>query len=233
MELKEFKADSLKDLFVKQIEELIISGKLKIGERLLPERELAANMKISRTIVHSGLIELNTKGLITVVPRRGTFVNDFRVNGTLAILDSLVNYKGELDEKLLDGMLETRFLIEVENAGLASINRDNNDLIKLDEILKKEDAIDYKNILEIVNIDFAFHHQIAMATKNIIYPLIIKSFEGTYKNLTSKFFIKDNVIPAVLDFHKRLYNSIKDKSVEKSREIMRELLNHGKLYLKS
>jgi GntR family transcriptional repressor for pyruvate dehydrogenase complex len=147
-------------------------------------------MKISRTIVHSGLIELNTKGLITVIPRKGTFVNDFRVNGTLAILDSLVNYKGELDERLLDSMLETRFLIEVENAGLAAANRDNYDLIKLNEIIKCEDAADYKNIEEIVNVDFTFHHQVAMATKNIIYPLIIKSFEGTYKNLTTKFFKK-------------------------------------------
>jgi GntR family transcriptional repressor for pyruvate dehydrogenase complex len=233
MELKELHPESLTDLFVKHIEGLIISGKFKIGERLPPERELSVNMKISRTIVHSGLIELNTKGLITVIPRKGTFVNDFRVNGTLAILDSLVNYKGELDERLLDSMLETRFLIEVENAGLAAANRDNYDLIKLNEIIKCEDAADYKNIEEIVNVDFTFHHQVAMATKNIIYPLIIKSFEGTYKNLTTKFFKKDNVIPAVFDFHKRLYNSINDKSIEKSKEIMKEILNHGKLYLKS
>ena len=226
---KEIQSQSLKDLFVRQIEGLIISGKLKIGERLPAERDIAANMKISRTIVNSGLIELAAKGLITIEPRKGTFVNDYRIDGTLTILDSLVNYNGELDEKLLDSMLQTRYLIEVENAGLAALNRTDEDLSLLRKIIKTEEKIDESNFQDVVNIDFQFHHQIAMATKNIVYPLIIKSFEGTYKNLTSKFFRSGDVISQVFEFHHSLYNSIEEKSADTSKNIMREILEHDNI----
>lgn len=229
----EIQNKSLKDLFVRQIEDHIISGKLKIGERLPAERDIAASMKISRTIVNSGLIELAAKGLITIKPRKGTYVNDYRIDGTLAILDSLVNYTGELDEKLLDSMLQTRYLIEVENAGLAAFNRSDEDLIELRNVIRKEENIDENSLKDVVNVDFEFHHQIAMATKNIIYPLIIKSFEGTYKNLTAKFFSSSEVISCVFEFHKRLYSSIEEKSEDKSKNIMREILKHGEKYLKS
>jgi len=42
---------SLTDLFVQQIENMILSGELAFGEQLPPARELAAKMGVSRTVV--------------------------------------------------------------------------------------------------------------------------------------------------------------------------------------
>ena len=46
---------SLTDLFVQQIENMILSGELAFGEQLPPARELAAKMGVSRTVVTAGL----------------------------------------------------------------------------------------------------------------------------------------------------------------------------------
>ena len=65
MKFNQIIAPSMKELFIKEIEALILSGQLKVGEKLPTERELADEMKISRTIVNLGLSELKNKGLST------------------------------------------------------------------------------------------------------------------------------------------------------------------------
>lgn len=233
MILEEIQVKSVKDLFIDKILEQIISGDLSIGERLPPEREIAAKMKISRTIVHSGIIELASKGILTVHPRKGTYVNDYRREGTVAILDTLFNYSGKLDEKIFDSLISTRYLLEVENARLAALNRTDDNLEAMAAILKKEDMVSGKDIDEIVSLDFSFHHEIAIATKNVIYPLLIKSMESTYKTLTREFFSGSLVYKTVFAYHKKLYKAIKEGSDKKAKNIMQETLEHGEKILRS
>ena len=61
MEFQKISSPSLRDLFVEQLEHPILSGKLKIGEKLPPERQLAEMMQVSRAVVNSGLGELERK----------------------------------------------------------------------------------------------------------------------------------------------------------------------------
>lgn len=49
MSFKKIDAPSIKELFLSQIEEMILSGELKPGDRLPTERELADTMGISKT----------------------------------------------------------------------------------------------------------------------------------------------------------------------------------------
>lgn len=55
MAFKRITAPSIKELFLSQIEEMILSGELKPGDRLPTERELADTMGISKTIIHEGI----------------------------------------------------------------------------------------------------------------------------------------------------------------------------------
>ena len=46
MEFKKLNAPSLRELFVNELQNMILSGKLEIGSKLPPERELAESMKV-------------------------------------------------------------------------------------------------------------------------------------------------------------------------------------------
>ena len=83
MEFSKITAPSLKDLFVQQIEEKILSGELPVGSKMPPEREMAEQMKVSRAVVNGGINELRRKGFLEVLPRQGTYVADFSRNGNL------------------------------------------------------------------------------------------------------------------------------------------------------
>ena len=63
MKLEQLTAPSLRDLFVKTIQDAIISGELQIGEVLPTEREFAEQMNISRSVVNSGLNELQSRNV--------------------------------------------------------------------------------------------------------------------------------------------------------------------------
>ena len=96
--LQPLRAASLKDVFIERLEELILSGKVSMGEKLPSERALALQLGVSRPVVHSGLVELAARGLVTLTPRVGAVVNDYRRQGSLALLNSLISYRrGALD----------------------------------------------------------------------------------------------------------------------------------------
>ena len=94
MEFSKLSAPTLKELFVEQLENLILSGKLSIGEKLPSERELADSMQVSRSVVNAGLAEIADKGFLEIVPRSGTYVADYRKKGKLDTIISIMKFNG-------------------------------------------------------------------------------------------------------------------------------------------
>jgi GntR family transcriptional repressor for pyruvate dehydrogenase complex len=232
--LKPLKAESLKEVFISRFEDLILTGRIAIGQKLPSERELALQLGVSRPVVHEGLVDLASKGLVTMRPRMGTVVNDYRKEGSLAILTSLINYqRGSLDPALLDSLLQTRILIEIETTRLASIHRSEDHMKAFHKILLEEGRLSPDNMDEITAVDFAFHHLIGMASGSLIYPLLINSFKPVYMNFTSLFFTDPAVVPVTFAFHKKLVGAISDKDRKHSVALMREILDHGENHLRS
>ena len=100
---------SLTDLFVQQIENMILSGELAFGEQLPPARELAAKMGVSRTVVTAGLVELEKLGFVEIKARQGVYVCDYRRRGTMETLVAIMRYNGgALRQNEVRSLLETR-----------------------------------------------------------------------------------------------------------------------------
>lgn len=68
MEFKKITSPSLKELFVEQLEHMILSGTLSVGEKLPSERQLAETMQVSRGVINSGLSELEKKDFWRSIP---------------------------------------------------------------------------------------------------------------------------------------------------------------------
>lgn len=235
--LEPLQVQSLKEACITKLQELILSGKLKIGEALPPERRLAEQLGVSRPVLHEAIVDLASKGLVTIVPRRGVFVSDFRTSGSVAMLSALISYhNGELDKPFLESLLQMRQLMEVETARLAAIHRTPEHLNQFHHLLSQEQQIDRKDVQTLAEIDFRFHQLIAIASGNLVYPLVINSFKPVYTNLTSRFFTRylgDGVIEEVFNFHRQLVQAIQNQNPHVSAMIMSEMLNHGARHLMS
>ena len=230
--LKPISTESLKDVFIRRFEELILSGRFPIGQKLPSERELALQLGVSRPVVHEGLVDLAAKGLVTMMPRVGTIVSDYRKEGSLALLTSLVNYhQGRIESGLLDSLLEMRMLFEVEAARLAAANRTREHLAEFGDILEEENNTNAVDVEKISGLDFKFHHLIAMASGNLIYPLLLNSFKQCYLNLTGQFFADASLVPVVFSYHKEIVNAFENKDEKNAVQVMKRMLVHGAEHL--
>jgi GntR family transcriptional repressor for pyruvate dehydrogenase complex len=231
--LKPIRIESLKDAFIRRFEKLILSGAFPIGQKLPSERELALQLSVSRPVVHEGLVDLAAKGLVTLIPRVGTIINDYRKEGSLSLLTSLVNYhQGDLEPELFTSLLEMRLLFEVETARLAALHRTQDQLKSLRRLLQQEEATHHQDAGGISALDFDFHHLVALASGNHVYPLLLNSFKNCYLNLAGQFFSDATVVTEVFVFHEALVNALEDKDAENSAKIMKRMLNHGTEHLK-
>lgn len=175
MKLNEIVAPSMKTLFVKEIERMILSGQLAIGEQLPTEREMAEQMKISRTITNAGLNELARKGFIEIVPRKGTFVADYKRCGTLDTLISIIEFNGgRLDQLTFLSLMDFRILMESTAAFSAAKSRTDEDLERLEACYQQLCSCD--SVDEAAELKSEFFHTLACASGNVIYPLIVTAF---------------------------------------------------------
>ena len=230
------KIQSLKETCVTRLEELILSGELKIGERLPSERDFAVRIGVSRPVLHEALVDLDTKGLVQIVPRRGVYVSDYRRSGSLAILSSLLAFhNGKLDPSFMQSMIDMRLTVETESARLAALNRTSEQIADFHAILNEEQKTAGDNPQALTELDFSFHLLVAIASGNLVYPLIINSFKGVYTSLTGDFFRKyyaTPVVETVRQFHARLVEAFEKQNADRARSIMIEMLKHGETYLK-
>ena len=174
MEYKQIVAPTLKELFIEEIEKQILSEELKIGDKLPPEREIAQNMHISRSVVNSGIVEMERKGFLTVIPRQGTYVADYKAHATSEILVSIMKY-GSLSQDYIRSTLEVRDIfmtIALEKAVPAMSKEQFQSL--LDACQRFQDAKATKQgAEELYNIDCC----IVEASGNVLLPILISSFK--------------------------------------------------------
>lgn len=70
------KQPKLADVIESQLESMILDGRLELGEKLLPERELAKQFDVSRPSLREAIQRLESKGLLTRKQGGGTYVRE-------------------------------------------------------------------------------------------------------------------------------------------------------------
>lgn len=222
---------SLSDEVVYQIESLILGGTLKPGQKLPPERTLASQLGVSRPVVHAGIVKLEQKGLVRIEPRHGCFVNDYRTSGSAELLISLWKHRGdELEPAIVESMLEFRVAVEQEAAARAAgeVARGNDSLPReLDEILRDAERADPAAAGKLAELDYRFHFAIAIASGNIVYPMLMNTFKSIYLTLLERFFARPDVASRVAAFRRDLVDAIRRGDVERARNLMRRLSEMG------
>jgi DNA-binding FadR family transcriptional regulator len=187
MEFPKLSSPTLKDLFIREIENMILSGKLAVGSKLPTERELEKSMQVSRAVINAGLSEMAEKGFIEIRPRVGAYVADYRRKGTLQTLLSIMSYNGgTLRKDELKSLLEIRLVLETLALDLAVQRISTEELAVLKSLadefgLSSDPAVSARII-------FDFHHELCAISGNTLLPLIFYSFREPVLRLWERYF---------------------------------------------
>lgn len=214
---------SLTDLFVQQIENMILSGELSVGERLPPARELSVKMGVSRPVISSGLVELEKLGFVEIRPRQGVYVCDYRRRGTMETLVAIMRYNGgALRKNEVCSLFETREAVETVCVRLVCERAGIEELESLSPIL---DALgSAKDADDAAEQAFLFHHELAIMSGNVLMPLLYYSFKPQSVYLWG-LSCKRKGIAQLYGLKLELYTALLNRDAGKAEELTRRVMH--------
>jgi GntR family transcriptional regulator, transcriptional repressor for pyruvate dehydrogenase complex len=158
------RAEGLTENVVRLLKDCIRRRIITPGERLPPERELAALLKISRGSLRQALKALEVMGVLNVVQGSGAYLAD-RAEVILRDPEELlVPLRGHSFAE----MYEARRAMEAESCACAALRASEQDVEKMRAEIRSMHAMGAA-IRKFVSHDNAFHHHIAVASGNSVF----------------------------------------------------------------
>ena len=134
MDIAPIKSTRIYEEIVRQIKAMIAEGRLKSGDRLPPERDLAEKFVVSRTSVREALRALESLGLVEIRPGEGTFVREVSVE---ALIEPLALVMASQREAIGE-LFEARRLLEPAIAALAAGRATPEEIQEMERILDEQ-----------------------------------------------------------------------------------------------
>jgi len=223
------KGRNLKKSFVDEMQARILSGELRPGDRLPPERELAEQMGISRGSVNQGILDLERMGFLRVVPRKGTFVADYIKNATSQTIAAIMNYDSTLyDAELFRGFMEFRILVERECVRLACLRMNEDDRRLLDELSERIYASEGEALTDAL---YRFHYSITQMSGNAAYAIVFQSFELLLRNMIEAHYSDRRELEKCLPLYNRLADALRRGDEREADGYLLEILGMASDYL--
>jgi len=181
MLIGQIEVPTLEELLINKIEQQIFSGRLKPGDKLPSERQLQEETKISRSVVHAGLVKLEKDGFIEIRPRCGAYVTDYRVSGTLDALYARIRHNGGvMTESQINAFFEMRIAIEGVALRKLAENHTDEALSELEAIMAEVNEIAASNDPDLEALAlcmFRFQRCICSHCDNEFFPLFMNEFK--------------------------------------------------------
>ena len=203
-----------------QIERLILAHELEIGDALPAERELAAQLEVSRNILREGVSMLAQRGLVEIRPGSGTYV----ARPSTEFLRDTLCFFIRLNHSALFDLVEARRCLEAEIAALAAQRATPEDLesfsVHLDAL---EQAVDDPEAY--VEADIDFHEALARTAKNEILQLLLNSIRGALReNIRVLIEHHPTALHEAMVYHRRIVQAVRQHEPDAARLAMREHL---------
>lgn len=178
MPFEPVQSEKLSSAVIRQIEQLILRGVLRPGDRLPSERELAERMGVSRPSLRDAIADLHDRGLLDSRPGSGIFVAE--VLGS-AFSDALIKLFSQHEESVFDYLAFRRDMEGLAAERAAKLGSDT-DLKVIDAIFAKMEAAHGKRAsVDEAELDAAFHMAIIEASHNVIMLHMMRSMYDLLK----------------------------------------------------
>jgi len=220
----------ISQVVIEQIQDMIMRGELKNGDKLPPERELTQTLNIGRPALREALKALEVIGLIESRHGQGNFI----VNNTENSFFKPLSLSFKLSNGNIEEILELRHLIENYTVKQAAINANAKDLERLYELyecLIEAETTELKS-----HYDKEFHYEIAKISKNTLINNLLESTSYLFDNFINKTvrmsFFEEDSIEKLYEEHLNVIKAIEKHDSEEASKFMDlhlRQINRGRL----
>jgi GntR family transcriptional repressor for pyruvate dehydrogenase complex len=159
---------ALTDEAIEKIKQMIISGRVRPGEKLPREADLAAELGLSRNSLREAVKALSLINVLDVRQGDGTYATSLAPSLLLEALSFIVDF--HRDDTVLE-FLEVRRILEPGATALAALRMSDEDKAKLGDILDSV-AVDCP-VEDFVAADLEFHKKIAIGSGNSVLASLV------------------------------------------------------------
>ncbi len=198
----------------------IITGELRAGEKLPAERDLAHELDVNRSTVRAGLSKLESLDLIEIRHGDGVYVKDFRESGNLELIRAMVRIDEQQRDSIIATLLEFRTIIGPQMASLAAVNRTDEHLANLEEVIKDKE-------LSVLEKDIKVHHIIALASANTLYLFLLNFFNKFMTEFGHLYFDCPKNRERSVRFHEDIYQALRKQDAGKAAKIMGDVMKYS------
>lgn len=203
---------------VTQIRQLVVDGRLKTGERLPPERELATLFNVSRTSVREAIKILAALDMVVIRKGSGVFVKEAMLDALLNnVVDTLVITRNEVRM-----IFEVRKVLETRAAAWAAQRASESEIADLTGLINEARASKCLKLTaeEAVEHDKRFHSAIIKLSQNDVLGRILS---GMF-DVLDKVRLKTSALPGraarSINDHGEIARAIAARDPEKAMEAM-------------
>jgi len=220
-------AEGSTDQVVAFVRGLIDRGRLRPGDRLPAERELAAQIGVSRPSVRAGLHALAAMGVVRSRHGSGTYIPD----GPPSLGSEPLSFLAALHGFTHSDMYEARRILETEAAGLAAERATSEHLATLaEEVAGLFANRDNPNLFLVHDINF--HRAVADAAHNPIVGALVGMVSALYyeRRRETAARASANDLRDAAEMHRRIYQAIRARDAAAARRAMNEHLLQASRY---
>lgn len=224
---------SLVSTVIGALTERIRKEELNPGDRLPSEGDIARELNVSRTVVREAFQSLAALRLIELSPGKRASIAALDFSSMVPLIDHGIS----TDQITIQQIYDVRRTIEIRTATLAALRRTDEQAELLCQ-LAVQMKVDVDKPELMMERDLQFHQEIAHASKNPVFSLIVGAFEGAtrqtwpvgWRSRTS-----ENEQFFMLDIHLNIAEAIKAGDPQAAQthmathfdESVRALLNAG------
>lgn len=203
----------------------ILEGRLKRGDQIESDRELAKKLNVGRSAVREALKVLDVLGMIDIRLGQGTYITSRETN----FFSVPLSWSLFLDGAQVKSILQVRGALELRAVQLAAQCEDKNKLDKLTDIYyrmqktfqESKDSDNLQHALqETLDADIEFHTCIAECSGNPIILSMLTTIRNFLKRVSGTGMVDAEQLQAVVEEHQKLYGAIISGNVEAATETM-------------
>lgn len=186
---------------VDNIKNYLFSGEVAVGDKLPVEKELCEQLEVGRGTIREAFRMLEATGYVELRPGKGAFA----ARTSEIELNDIMQWFTEHEVETKD-FLEVRMAVEPLSVRLAIERCSDEDVLQLERLHQKfVEAVQEKNVSNIVIYDERFHAAIVEFSRNQLLISISKQVEKNVKNFRSRtFYIPQNAENAIAPHEKIL-----------------------------
>lgn len=223
-----YKSQSPAGFAEEYIVESIWSGRFSPGTILPAERELSELIGVTRTTLREVLQRLSRDGWLTIQHGKPTKVNNYWETCGLNILETLAQLDQEGQPQLLDNLLSAR--TNLSAVFIRAAFRQNPE--KSREIIER-----YKEVSQegkaFAQHDYQMHHDLAFASSNPVYVLMMNGFKGIYARVGGFFFNHQSARDIATSYYQQLLVVLEDGEPDNVVAVVRRYgVDSGKVWRK-